>query len=164
MFKRLKTYNVYIKKDTDTPLETAVFVPEGFSLWAFIFKTLWAFYHRMWSLMFLFISAELASFHLMQEGLINPALIAVTHLTFVAILASEANAWRGHKLSKQGYILYDVVIATGEDEAYQRFLDNEVMQRYVFQTPKTEEKTSNSSECAVNTDNLPTSKVSPTSL
>lgn len=124
MFGREKIYNVYLKPKAKNPLETSIFIEEGFSFMAFIFNAFWALYYRVWSL-FIFSIVVMILFELLgiKLGLSNEA-VNILNIGLYAWIGFEANNWRGASLEKRGYILYDVVSATNSLGAKQRFFDS----------------------------------------
>lgn len=123
MVTRTKIYSVYIKQGDENPLESAVFVKQGFDLWAFLFGSLWCLFNRLW----------LAAVVL---GIVNGLLTWADTLP-LSLMANLLNIWFGFeagnflsaKLEKRGYILFD--ISTGIDRlaAETRFYDKYLLNR-----------------------------------
>lgn len=119
MLNTTKTYSVYLKKDATNPLEEAVFVPEGFNLFAFIFGALWALFHRLW---FVFVAI------LALEILVAKSGMMAFSMQYALILVKvwfgfEASNFRAASLERSGYILYDVSTGSNETDAQRRFFD-----------------------------------------
>ncbi len=129
MFTRTKIYSVYVKKDSKNPLDTAVFVKQGFSLWAFLFTSVWALFNRLWFafVLLLIFSAMFA----INEG------IEFTMASFMLNIwfGFEANNFKARRLERTGYIIYDVVTGIDKLAAQARFYD-----KYLLQKPVTAAK------------------------
>lgn len=119
-----KIYNVYIKKDVSDPFEQMEFVPEGFSLLAVFLTFFWALYYRVWSLAAFSFAVLTALEFAYLQGFMPEDMTSVLRLVFSLWVGFEANDWRASSLERRGYILYDVVSGTSEEEARIRFLDN----------------------------------------
>jgi len=112
-----KIYSVYIKRGVDNPLETAMFIKQGFCLAAFLLTFVWALFNRLWAvaLVITVISALLAYS--------NGVAFAVTSLLFSIWFGFEANNFKATKLEKKGYILFDTTTGADILAAQTRFYD-----------------------------------------
>ena len=129
MFNSYKTYNVYVKRDTVEPLETAVFVPDTFSIWAFIFTLFWALYHRLWILSTVILGLTAALMLLNEFNLLSEDMMNVGSMMVSVWVGFDGNAWREAALERRGYVLYDIVTGQNEQDAQRRFFDREALQR-----------------------------------
>lgn len=126
MFNKTKIYSVYVKRDAESPLESAVLVKQGFNFWAFFFMPFWALYNRMWILFAVLMAISV--FFTMNDS----ELMGVISLLFNIWFGCEANNFRSSALERKGYLLFDVVVGIDEVAAQQRFFD-----KYLFgRTPK----------------------------
>lgn len=123
MFNKTKIYNVYIKKSQQNAIESALFVRDGFNIWAFIFEIFWFAYHRVWLVIFGLILFYAIKIYLLHSGFINLLQADVLTLALKFFLGFEASNFREKHLEKKGYILIDVVTAHDEMEAQKRFYD-----------------------------------------
>ncbi|MDG1287403.1 MAG: DUF2628 domain-containing protein [Rickettsiales bacterium] len=120
----MKLYAVYIKPDDDVPHETAEFVEEHFSLWAFVFHGFWCLYHGLWlygALVLAVWGGFVGAGVQLGVGLISSFIIELAVRTLVGF---DGNHWRSKKLRTKGYILSDVVSGESELAAKRRFYSN----------------------------------------
>jgi hypothetical protein len=129
-FSTLKTYAVYLKPGAEHPLESAVFVKEGFSLWVYVFSIFWAVYHQLWFLVAVILGFYFTANAMLKTGMIDLNFRMLLEFGFLIWISFSANDVRGRTLMKRGHILLDVVVARSEEEARQRLFD-----RYLPQSP-----------------------------
>ncbi len=130
MMPFLKTYAVYIKPGDEHPLESSMFVKEGFSMPAFLFSLFWALYHRVWRLAVLVLAFYIVANKALLAGVIDLHFRLIVEMGFLAWVGFQAGEWRAKALERQGFVLLDIVMARSEAEARQRLLD-----RYLPQYP-----------------------------
>jgi hypothetical protein len=119
LFNRTKIYSVLLKKDSANPLEEAIFVAEGFNIFAFLFNAFWALFNKLW-LIFIALVIVQGLVHSTQS---NPILSQYI-LIFINIwFGFEANNFKISSLERKGYILYDTVTGVDETDAQRRFYD-----------------------------------------
>ena len=107
-----------------------VLVKEGFS-WPVLFSTLfivftviWAIYRRVWlGLVVYVIGVVLVGVIEAWVGASTPA-ASVLHLSFVLVVAAEANDWRRTSLAGRGYREIGVVIGENLVDAEHRYFSN----------------------------------------
>lgn len=129
MFGKLKLYTVHVKPDDSAALENPVFVEEGFSVWAFFFGPLWAFYNRLWGVGLALLLVEALMVSLDKHEVLLPESIALLMFGYKTLTGYLANDWRRSGLARRGYALYDVVASDSELRASQRYFDRVVHQR-----------------------------------
>lgn len=117
MFTKTKIYSVYIKQGAANPLESALFIKQGFNLWAFILTAFWALFNRLW-LLSLIVGVVSVIFVLNDS-----AAFAITSMLFSIWFGFEANNFLSSKLEKKGYILFDVTTGIDKLAAEARFFD-----------------------------------------
>jgi bacteriorhodopsin len=116
-------YTVHIDPSKTNPLEKAVFVREGFNLFAFIFGVFWALYHRMW-LIAIALAIVVVSFGLAEEAkALDMVSLTILQIAFNIFVGLQGNDLRRWWLSKRGYIMSDVVVSDNELRAQQRYFD-----------------------------------------
>lgn len=116
-------YTVHIDPSKANPVEKAVFIREGFNLFALIFGVFWALYHRMW-LIALVLTVVVVSFGLAEEAkLLDKVSLTILQVSFNIFIGFQGNDLRRWWLSKRGYIMSDVVVSDNELRAQQRYFD-----------------------------------------
>lgn len=116
-------YTVHIDPSKTNPVEKAVFVREGFNLFAFIFGVFWALYHRMW-LIAIALAIVVVSFGLAEEAkALDMVSLTILQIAFNIFIGLQGNDLRRWWLSKRGYIMSDVVVSDNELRAQQRYFD-----------------------------------------
>ena len=116
-------YTVHIKPDAASPVETAVFVKDGFHLWAFAFGILWALYHRLWTMALIYLLFNVALGAAGERLGISDAGLGIAQLGFQAAMAYLADEFRRANLKKRGYITADIVAAETALRAELRFFE-----------------------------------------
>ena len=126
LFSKPQIYTVHINPANNNAVEKAVFVREGFSVYAFIFGVLWALYHRAWGFaIFLGVFAVLFGVAEHSKWMDRDSL-AIIQLAFSFLVGYHANDCRRASLAKRGYIMSDVVASDNEMRAQQRYFDRMV--------------------------------------
>lgn len=98
----------------------AAFVPEGFSLTAFLFGPFWLAWHRLW----LELLAWLVVFALLASGtprFIGSGMSFLIGVLLQVLLALEANNLRRGGLARRGYRFIDVAAGARRDDAERGF-------------------------------------------
>lgn len=123
MFKKNKTYNVFVKSAPHVELESAIFVSEGFNLWAFIFNIFFVLYQRLWLLAAIMACGFGVLYALRELHLVGVVVADIIQAGFCVWLALDVAEWQCADLKKKGYVLYDVIIAADQTNAKIRFFD-----------------------------------------
>ena len=97
----MKTYCALIKKNQDEKVEDLILLQEGFSWKAFFFSGLWFLYHKMWKEFLVLILLNFA-FALLANISADFDKILL-EISFIFIVALNANYWLGEHLKKHGY-------------------------------------------------------------
>lgn len=96
------------------------FVPDRFSVLAFLFSLIWLLVHRMWLVLLgylgLTLAIELLALSVSQE------VMGVVALVIAILFAHEAQALRRWSLERKGWRVVGIVDAEGKEEAELRFL------------------------------------------
>ncbi|MFN4140638.1 DUF2628 domain-containing protein [Aestuariivirga sp.] len=87
----------------DGKLERVKFLPEGFSIGAFIFTVLWALWQRMWVVAALLFAGSAALTVPVSLGLLQPALGTLLQFTMALIFGFEARRLQALSLEKAGF-------------------------------------------------------------
>jgi len=125
--KGMRVYAVYINPKHPAPHETAEFVPEHASMWAFLFHAFWCFYHKLWWQGLAVMAAWVVFVAGGEQIGLSMLSVGAIELAIRIYVAFEGNSWRQDRLRKQGYILSDIAVGDTELAAkhrfYQRWLD-----------------------------------------
>lgn len=122
----MKIYTVHVKPSADDayPLERqagAIFVPEGFSIWAFLFQVLWALYHRLWLVaLLMFVALVVVNAVIGYAGLSGGSAFLVQFLVAL-LIGAEAQNLRRWTLKRRGYELRAVVAGDVVADAEHRY-------------------------------------------
>lgn len=119
----MKTYAIYLKNIPSSPLEKAIFVKEGFSLWAAIFGAFWMVYNRMWLCSVLLIAANVGLVFLEKQGFAGAELSTILQTGLMFFIGFNANDFYAKSLEMKGYKLFSVVTEKNICAAQQRFFD-----------------------------------------
>ena len=115
----MNVYSVYTSSSKNK--EQPIFVKQGFSIYAAIFKVFWAIYHRLWLIVFIFFLVQL-----LVNQLGNDYKLQTTNIAFTFMFAFLGTESREHKLLSQGYEIKDIIIAQDEDDAELKFLTRQI--------------------------------------
>ncbi len=121
----MRTYSVHHTQPTPQATadyaDGAVFVREGFAVFAFLFHFFWFLYHRMWLVFVLYLAVSVAASVAIDLIGLNPlsGLIAATAINL--IVGFEANDLRRWTLARKGYDLIAVVRARSLIEAEEKY-------------------------------------------
>ncbi len=119
----MKIYTVHVKQGLTNPLEDAVFVKEGFSLWAAILQILWTIYNKMWICSAVLFAISILFVLLERNGIISVEVAGVLKIGVFALIGFEANNWYQKSLESRGFTLFDTVSGTDLLDAQRRFYD-----------------------------------------
>jgi hypothetical protein len=123
MFGRVKIYTVHIKPGMENAQARAVFVKEGFNLWAFLFTIVWALYKRLWIVALLLFIANALLLLMLKGHVLSPASLGAIHVGFHFIMGSWGNDWVRARLTRHGYILADIAAGDNLLRAEQRYFE-----------------------------------------
>jgi hypothetical protein len=132
MFTRTRIYSVYVRKDSKNPLDTAIFIKQGFNFLAFLFTMVWAFFNRLW-----FTGIVLTIFTIFFE-LGDSIEFSTASLIMAIWFGFEANNFKSRRLERIGYIIFDVVTGIDKLAAQTRFYD-----KYLLSKPSVKPSTFN---------------------
>jgi hypothetical protein len=120
----MQIYTVHINKDNPEPLENAIFVKEGFSIYAAIFQGFWALYHKMWLCAAALIVVNMCFIALEKYAIISSDMSTILQLGVLVFIGFEANDWYRLSLRNRGYELFEIVSGKNLDEAQYRFFSS----------------------------------------
>ncbi len=113
----MKPYTALIKKDQNNKIEDVVLLEEGFSLMAFFFNGIWFLFHKMW----LNAATIFAINYLLQSlgnaGAFSKIDLIFLEVSFLVIIAYNANHWFSEHLLRCGYQISGFVLASNKAEA-----------------------------------------------
>lgn len=133
-------YSVWMPPASGDPLaeaEDAVFLKDGFSLWAFVVPLLWPLFHGLWLVfgLCLIVTIGLEALALV----IGNALPAIIGFFLSLLFALEANSLRAWTLGRRGWRDAGIVAGDSRNEAEYRFftaLAGGAVQPVAVATPK----------------------------
>jgi hypothetical protein len=120
---RLRIYSVHLNPRDANPYESAVFIAEGFNLYAFIFTGFWALYHRLWWMALLFFTLHMGSGHYGAAVGLSVTSVGVLEFGFRLMIGLSANDMWRTQLEKRGWVMSDVVVAYSQLEATHRYYE-----------------------------------------
>lgn len=120
---KTQIYTVHIDPSKANPVEKAVFVREGFNIFAFIFGIFWALYQRMWLVALGIAIVEILFVVALQQGLVDGISLDIIRLAFHLMIGFHGNDLRRWTFSRHGYIMPEVVVSDNELRAQQRYFD-----------------------------------------
>jgi hypothetical protein len=114
----MNIYTIYVilNQDNISPLA----VRQGFSLSACILGPLWALYHKMWGIAFLYFILDF----LINSSQITPNFILFSYCYNIAklfLFGFFASELQEYYAKKRGYSLTDIILAKSEEEAEVRY-------------------------------------------
>lgn len=116
----MKTFAIYSKPNSEK-----VAIKVGISWPAFFFGGFWAFYKRMWGMMFAYIAIALSSGIIdmvVEETPDNEVVGLICYLALIAVsvwMSLRANEWVEDKLERKGYSYEGKVEASNRSRAIQ---------------------------------------------
>lgn len=118
----MNIYTVHVNPKDAVPLETAIYIKEGFSWLATMLTIFWMGYHRIW-----WAVAGIALFYVanayVEVQMKNVEIANVLEVAFLILIGFHANDWYRETLKRRGYVMMEIVSGKNEAEAEQRFLD-----------------------------------------
>lgn len=123
LFSRLKIYTVHTNPDAKRLEDGVRFVPENFSIWAFIFTLFWALYHRLWGFALVIAVLNLGLYIAVEEGYLNEKALACLQVILQLWVGYQAHdALRGG-LRRRGFALTALTSGETQMRAEQRYFD-----------------------------------------
>ncbi len=112
----MASYLVMTPSDGASNPDSARFIRDGFSFWAFLFPLVWMLSHRMWlyALALLLLEAFLAA---LGEDLGASGALVLVQLAISLLIALESGAIRQAHLRSRGYTLVAAFSAENLDQA-----------------------------------------------
>lgn len=118
----MNIYTVHIKQEN--PLESAIFVKEGFSWMASVLHVFWALYHKLWLVSLVLFSVEVGVAILQNKGVLNDGVAEAIKIGTMLLIGAHFNDLQRISLHKKGYDFYGVVSARNEEEARYKFIED----------------------------------------
>jgi len=106
----MTTYTVHMKEAADP--DDVVLVPEGFSLGAFLFTALWAFWKHLWIVGLVALVALTALTAVPIHLSIGPEITGIVQLALSILFGFEANNLRRFTLARSGY--REIALVSGD--------------------------------------------------
>ena len=118
------SYTVYIKPQNQQPLDSVILVREGFSWLAALLTLFWMLYNRVWIAAVAILAYNVAIALIQEWAIISDDVVVVLNSIALIIIGYYANDWYRWALARRGYVLTDIVSASNEEQAEQRFYDH----------------------------------------
>jgi len=118
----MKIFSIYNHPEKSEP-EKAVFVKEGFNIYAFAFGVLWLFYHRLWWGAFWLMALQASLQMTMKNNNFSSTSVDIILIALQFLLGIFASDIIKDRLKTKGYTLTDIAAANNQTEANMRFLD-----------------------------------------
>ncbi len=120
---KMKVYSVHLNPKDDSPYEDALFIPEGFNFYAFVFTGFWALAKKNWWMAVLFFLLHFGSGVYGAWVGLSASSIVFLEFGFRLMIGLSANdLWRSI-LERKGWVTSDVVVAYSELEATHRYYE-----------------------------------------
>lgn len=121
----MKIYTVYTNQTAEKPVETAVFVPEGFSLLALIFpfNFIWAIMNKSWLFLVILLVYFFSSIPISFAGddvYFFATMVKLALFPFLGVWCYDL--WR-NSLENRGFTMQAVVSGKNESEAQLRYFE-----------------------------------------
>jgi hypothetical protein len=100
-----------------------VFVPDGFSFWAFLFGPLWLIWHRLWVALLGYIVVTVGLHGALAWLGAQPGTRAAVSVLLAILVGLEAHSLRRWTLTRRGWNNVGVVVADDVEVAERRFFD-----------------------------------------
>ena len=120
----MKLYNVLIKKTEEGKIEDVITLKEGFAGWAFIFNKFWFLYHKMWKEFIALLILGFAFSYFCESGYLAPIDQILLKISFLLMIAFNANYWLIENLKKKNYEFAGVAFGSNYANAKMRFIKN----------------------------------------
>lgn len=115
----MKIFTVHIKPGDSGA--GAVFVPEGFSIWAFLFQPFWALYHRLWLVAVLMVLVALGLEVLAVRMQLSETQAWLLQFLLAVLIGAEARDFWRWTLTRRGYETRAALAGDDEEEAEIRY-------------------------------------------
>lgn len=117
-FQFMKIFNVYIKPSEENSLEPRpVFIQNKFYIFAFLFNSLWLIYNKIWTIAFIYFFVNILLVSIGNNYGISSTFIVFFELLMHFSLGIFAYEILTMHLKKKGYILDEVIVAKGMEDA-----------------------------------------------
>lgn len=122
----MEVYTVHVKPGADGAHNherqaAAVFVPEGFSFWAFLFQPFWALWHRLWLVAIGIVAALLVLGAVADRLYLSDGQALILQVLFAILIGAEAQNMRRWTLARRGYEIRGVVAGEDLEQAERRY-------------------------------------------
>jgi hypothetical protein len=120
----MNIYTIHTNKTDPNPLENAVFIKEGFSIFAAVLQGFWSLYHKMWLCTAALIVLNISFMLLEKYAIITAGISTAMQIGVLVFVGFEANDWYRKSLETKGFKLFDIISGKDLDEAKKRFLEH----------------------------------------
>jgi hypothetical protein len=120
-------FSVYLPKlqtsTSDSRLEQARFVRDGFSWGGFLFPVIWLLWHRVWRWALAVMALDVVLVLLSNRFGVSPSAIAAAGVLEMLFVGLEARHWFCLALERRGFELSEIVQAETKEDAEYRFFE-----------------------------------------
>ena len=117
----MKIYNIYSEQNKKLSVESAVFIKDGFSIYAAIFQIFWFLHHKMW-LHFIVFAFIMFGLSILYDGeIITQDLYLKLDFFIIVVIGCFANTWRVADLEKKKFQLHDVICEKDLDNVKMKY-------------------------------------------
>ncbi len=120
-------FSVYLPKAragvSDTRLEQARFVRDGFSWGGFLFPVIWLLWHRVWRWALALIAFDVVLMLLSNRFGVSSSAIAAAGILEMLFVGLEARNWFCLALERRGFELSEIVQADNREDAEYRYFE-----------------------------------------
>ena len=117
----MKIFSIYASDKKDK-IEKAVYIPDGFSFWAFAFNIFWFFYYKIWVHAVFYIFLYLSVAQLTTLGMLSPTQAFLINMLISLYIGLTARESYGKNLERSGYYLADIISANDVDDAEYKYI------------------------------------------
>jgi hypothetical protein len=103
--------------------EQFAFVREGFSVWAFLFATLWMLWHRMWLVLLIYVVVAAGLETALYYAGVSDLILGLIAILISLLVGFEASTLRRFTLDRRGWKNIGVVSGDSLEMAERRFFD-----------------------------------------
>jgi Protein of unknown function (DUF2628) len=118
---KMRIWTVHLKPTDKNPYANALFISEGFNIFAFLFTGFWALANRIWWLAGCIFLAQYGTLYLAKLAGFSSTSIVMIDIAIRVILGLCGNDFWRMSLSKAGWVMSDIIVANNMLDAAHRY-------------------------------------------